>query len=182
MTNNIVASHGSLGQTWKHLGRVRLVQQTKTTLKAYVSHQPPTASVFTHCPFISSPTRSPTQRPQPTKNTTTMPPPPAPTSLAAFTPDLVSFRYPHLPTWALEALQATQACATKQQHDLSVEARELLNICTLPMPGFFGTREDVLDAHVDIRPLFQRKRNFEDNKWDVDLYRLGHDLGTVWKG
>jgi len=109
-------------------------------------------------------------------------PPPAPTSLSSFTPTLLSQRYPHLPPWALEALQAIQQAGTKEQHYLPVEARALLNIAILPMPGFRGTKEDIVNADVDIRPLFETRRNYDDNKRDVDLYRLSEDLGRVWKG
>jgi hypothetical protein len=111
-----------------------------------------------------------------------MPPPPAPTSLSDFTPSLLEQRYPHLPAWAIEAFPEIQHCSTKKQHDLPVEARALLNICILPMPGFYGKKGDIFDADVDIRPLFATKKNYDDNKRDVDLYRLGNDVGRVWKG
>ncbi|KAF2830813.1 hypothetical protein CC86DRAFT_464033 [Ophiobolus disseminans] len=109
-----------------------------------------------------------------------MTPPPAPTSLAAFTPSLLSTRYPHLPAWAYDAVHAIQTCTTKQQHDLPVAARTLLNITILPMPGFLGTREDLLDADVAIRLLFAEQKWYEEWKGDVDVWRLGWDLGRVW--
>lgn len=40
----------------------------------------------------------------------------------------------------------------------------------------------MLDTDVNIRPLFRTEKNYEDDKSDVDMYRLGRDVGRVWKG
>lgn len=78
----------------------------------------------------------------------------APRNLDAFTPTFLANRYPHLPPWAINALWEIKH-SNKVQHGLSPGARAILNICVLPIPGLRGTKEDLVDANVDIRPMFE---------------------------
>jgi len=107
---------------------------------------------------------------------------PRPTSLSDFTNPVLQERYPHAATlpWVVDALLLIQH-SNHGQYRLSPEALVILNICVLPMPGFRGTREELLDADVDARFLFETQRNYDDNKRDVDLYRLSQDISKVWK-
>lgn len=50
------------------------------------------------------------------------------------------------------------------------------------MPNFHGSKADLLDVHVDMRPLFPNVRAFEDNKEHVDLCRLSKVLSECRTG
>lgn len=44
------------------------------------------------------------------------------------------------------------------------------------MPGYQDTDEQLVDANVDVRPLFATLKNWEVHRRDLDLYRLETDL------
>jgi hypothetical protein len=66
---------------------------------------------------------------------------------------------------------------------LSPEARALLNIPILPMPGckYDGDHGKLLDCNVRVRDLFIDKESYRDNKEHVDLCRLSNDIAGIWK-
>jgi hypothetical protein len=106
---------------------------------------------------------------------------PCPTSRSDFAPTILAQRYPNISRWAIEAFYEIKEHSTNVQFGLSPEARALLNICVLPMPGFDGSREELLDVDVDAWSLLETQENYDDNKRDVDLYRLSHDILKAWK-
>jgi hypothetical protein len=109
-----------------------------------------------------------------------------PFAVGGFTRHIIAQRYPNLPTWALVALVGLQRSEYLPRYTLSAEARSLLNIALLPMPGCGDicddkVRRDLLDANVDSRSLFSTQRSYEDNKEHVDLCRLSADILIFWK-
>jgi hypothetical protein len=104
----------------------------------------------------------------------------APTSISDFTPTIVVYRYPHLPTWAISAFNEIRYSG-KISYQLSPEARALLNIAILPMPGYKFGRDNgpLLDVNVDSRELFETERNSRNNREHVDLCRLSGDILRV---
>jgi hypothetical protein len=67
---------------------------------------------------------------------------------------------------------------------LSPEARALLNIAILPMPGckYDEDHDTLLDCNVKVRDLFVDEESYRENKEHVDLCRLSKDMAGVWKG
>jgi hypothetical protein len=51
----------------------------------------------------------------------------------------------------------------------------------LPISGFHGTQEDLVSADVDIWPMFETQKNYDNNKLEIDLWRLSRDVNRVWK-
>ena len=105
---------------------------------------------------------------------------PASRALSAFTPDTLVLRYPNLPRWALSAFFETKHC---KDYMLSPEARALLNIAILPMPGckYNNDHDTILECNVRVRDLFIDEESYRDTKEPVDLCRLSNDIASIWK-
>jgi len=100
--------------------------------------------------------------------------------------------FPSLPPWAVSAFSEIynavhifknpQLAAIIPQRQLSPEARALLNIAILPMPGYkFGHNQGpMLDRSVGIRELFEDEKSFEGGKEQVVLVRLGKECEKLW--
>jgi hypothetical protein len=105
------------------------------------------------------------------------------TNISEFTPAIIMQRYPYLPAWALAAFHEIKYSG-KQSYGLSAEARALLNIAILPMPGYkYGLDNGpLLDVNIHSRDLFETERTWDDNKGHVDLCRFSSDVWRLREG
>jgi len=102
--------------------------------------------------------------------------------------------FPSLPPWAVSAFSEIynavhifknpQLATMIPQRQLSPEARALLNIATLPMPGYkYGNNKGpMLDCSVSIRALFEDEKSYDCGKEQVVLVRLGKECEKLWAG
>lgn len=106
-----------------------------------------------------------------------MPQPTLITTISEFTPANLAQRYPNLPCWAISAFHEIKYSG-KVSYRLSPEARALLNIAILPMPGYKYDRDNgpLLDVNVSSRELFVTEKTWRDNKEHVDLCRFSYDI------
>jgi hypothetical protein len=112
-----------------------------------------------------------------------MPQPAASLKIFEFTPAIIKQRYPYLPAWALAAFHEIKYSGRKP-YRLSPEARALLNIAILPMPGYKYGRDNVplLDVSIKSRDLFGTQKSWDDNKEHVDLCRFSCDILKLMEG
>lgn len=117
-----------------------------------------------------------------------------PTSKAIphFTSSTLPLHFSSLPPWAAYAFQeiyravhivkTLQRATRNTPRRLSPEARALLNMAMLPMPGYkYGyDKRPMLDCSVSIRELFEDERSFEGWKEQVMLVRLGRECERLW--
>jgi hypothetical protein len=101
-------------------------------------------------------------------------------ALSAFTPETLVRRYPNLPRWAISAFFEIKH---SKDYMLSPDARTLLNITVLPMPGCNHNQDydTLLDCNVKMRDLFVSDESYRDNQEHVDLCRLSHGIAKIWK-
>jgi hypothetical protein len=106
---------------------------------------------------------------------------PSPHALSAYTPETLIRRYLNLPRWAINAFFEIKH---SKDYMLSLEARALLNIAILTMPGckYDEDHATLLDCNVKVRDLFVDEETYRENKEHVDLCRLSKNIAGMWKG
>jgi hypothetical protein len=105
---------------------------------------------------------------------------PSPHTLSAYKPDTLIRRYRNLPRWVISAFFEIKHA---KDYMLSPEARALLNIAILPMPGckYDEDHDTLLDCNVEVKDLFVDEESYRENKEHVDLCKLSKDMTGLWK-